>query len=48
MPDVPIGGRPSEQLLTDLADISELAQQLDVRSCEDDFDVRLTTDDMLP
>jgi len=38
--------RPSEQLLADLAEISTLAERLDVNSRADDFDVRLTTDDM--
>jgi prevent-host-death family protein len=39
--------RPSEQLLADLTAIRELAAQLDVESPADDFDVGLTTDDML-
>lgn len=39
--------RPSEQLLADLAEISGLAQRLDVRSQAGDFDVNLSTDDML-
>lgn len=39
--------RPSERLLTDLADISELAAELAVASPAEDFDVGLTTDDML-
>lgn len=39
--------RPSQQLLADLAEISELAAQLDVRSRDEDFDVGLTTDDMV-
>jgi prevent-host-death family protein len=39
--------RPSTQLLTDLAEIRELAEQLDVVSPADDFDTGLTTDDML-
>lgn len=39
--------RPSEQLLADLAEISDLARRLDVRSPAEDFDVGLTTDDML-
>lgn len=38
--------RPSEQLLADLAAISDLADQLDVPSPAEDFDVGLTTDDM--
>lgn len=39
--------RPSEQLLADLAQISNVAQRLGVVSSADDFDVGLTTDDML-
>jgi prevent-host-death family protein len=39
--------RPSEQLLTDLADISATAERLDVQSDTEDFDTGLTTDDML-
>lgn len=39
--------RPSAQLLADLAAVSELAAQLDVRSDAADFDVGLTTDDLL-
>jgi prevent-host-death family protein len=39
--------RPSEQLLADLATISELAARLDVASPAEDFDVGLTTDDMV-
>lgn len=39
--------RPSEQLLADLAAIGELATRLDVASPAEDFDVGLTTDDML-
>ncbi len=39
--------RPSEQLVEDLAEISNLAARLDVDSPADDFDVGLTTDDML-
>ena len=39
--------RPSEQLLADLAEVGKLAAQLDVESPADDFDVALTTDDML-
>ena len=39
--------RPSEQLMADLAEISALAQRLNVRSGAEDFDVGLTTDDML-
>jgi prevent-host-death family protein len=40
--------RPTEQLLGDLADISELAGTLSVTSPAEDFDVGLTTDDMTP
>lgn len=39
--------RPSEQLLADLAAIAELAAELDVSSPAEDFDVGLTTDDMI-
>ncbi len=39
--------RPSEQILQDLAEISSLAAQLDVESSAADFDVGLTTDDMI-
>lgn len=39
--------RPTEQLLADLAEISETARRLGVRSSADDFDTGLTTDDML-
>lgn len=39
--------RPSTVLLADLAGISELAEELGVRSDAADFDVGLTTDDML-
>ena len=39
--------RPSEQLLTDLSALGELAARLDVASPAADFDVELTTDDML-
>lgn len=39
--------RPSEQLLTDLAEIGALAERLEVLSPAEDFDVGLTTDDML-
>jgi prevent-host-death family protein len=39
--------RPSEQLLADLNAIGELAAQLDVSSPAEDFDVGLTTDDMM-
>jgi prevent-host-death family protein len=39
--------RPTQQLLADLGEISELAARLAVASPADDFDVGLTTDDML-
>lgn len=39
--------RPSERLLADLTDLSELAARLDVDSPTGDFDVGWTTDDML-
>jgi prevent-host-death family protein len=39
--------RPTEQLLTDLRELAELATRLKVTSSTDDFDVGLTTDDML-
>jgi prevent-host-death family protein len=39
--------RPSELLQTDLAAISRLAAELDVASDAADFDVGLTTDDMV-
>jgi prevent-host-death family protein len=39
--------RPTEQLLADLTAVGELAAQLDVSSPAEDFDVGLTTDDML-
>ena len=38
--------RPSEQVIADLVEISDLAKQLDVRSPAEDFEVGLTTDDM--
>jgi len=38
--------RPSEQLLADLAEISALAERLDITSRAEEFDVGLTTDDM--
>ena len=38
--------RPSPQLLADLAAVSAFAEQLDVVSPAEDFDVGLTTDDM--
>jgi prevent-host-death family protein len=40
--------RPTEQLLADLTAVATLAAQLDVSSPAEDFDVDLTTDDMLP
>lgn len=39
--------RPSELLLSDLAAIDRLATELDVSSDAADFDVGLSTDDML-
>lgn len=39
--------RPSELLLADLAAVSDLAAELNVRSDAADFDVELTTDDMM-
>jgi prevent-host-death family protein len=39
--------RPSELLLADLAAVSRLAAELDVVSDAADFDVGLTTDDMV-
>lgn len=39
--------RPSELLLADLTAIRELASDLDVASDATDFDVGLTTDDMV-
>ena len=39
--------RPTEQLLSDLREVSALAERLNVRSPAEDFDVGLTTDDML-
>lgn len=39
--------RPSELLLADLAEIDALAARLDIASPAEDFDVGLTTDDML-
>lgn len=38
--------RPTEILLRELGEISELARRLDVVSDPDDFDTGLTTDDM--
>jgi prevent-host-death family protein len=39
--------RPSDLLLADLAEIGQLAAELEVVSDAGDFDVELTTDDML-
>lgn len=39
--------RPTERLLADLAEVSELAAELGVASPAEDFDVGWTTDDML-
>ncbi|HZI90210.1 MAG TPA: type II toxin-antitoxin system prevent-host-death family antitoxin [Thermoleophilaceae bacterium] len=39
--------RPSERLLADLTEISELAAKADVASPGEDFDVGLTTEDMV-
>jgi prevent-host-death family protein len=39
--------RPSDRLLADLTEIGELAATLGIESPADDFDVGLTTDDML-
>lgn len=39
--------RPTDQLLTDLTAIGELSAQLVVSSPAEDFDVGLTTDDMV-
>jgi len=40
--------RPSGLLLSDLTEIDSLAARLSVASPAEDFDVRMTTDDMLP
>ncbi len=40
--------RPTELVLAEMAEISQLARELGVRSDPDDFDTGLTTDDMLP
>jgi prevent-host-death family protein len=40
--------RSSERFVADLADVARLAARLDVISPTEDFDVGLTTDDMLP
>ena len=39
--------RPTELLLGDLAEIGELAAELDVESPASDFDTGLTTDDLI-
>lgn len=39
--------RPTELVLAELAEISDLAEELDVVSPSEDFDVGLTTDDMV-
>jgi prevent-host-death family protein len=39
--------RPTERLLADLSELSELSARLGVDSPAEDFDVGLTTDDML-
>lgn len=39
--------RPTEVVLAELAEISQLARKLGVRSDHADFDTGLTTDDML-
>lgn len=39
--------RPTAQVLTDLADIAALAEQLGTASPAGDFDVGLSTDDMV-
>lgn len=39
--------RPSERLLADLGELSDLAAELGVASRAQDFDVGWTTDDML-
>ncbi len=38
--------RPSERVLADLADIEQLATELEVQSPGEDFDTGLTTDDL--
>lgn len=40
--------RPSGQVIADLASISDLAERLGTTSPSEDFDVELTTDDMVP
>jgi prevent-host-death family protein len=39
--------RSSERLLADLAEVSALAVRIDITSPAEDFDVGLTTDDMV-
>ncbi|HEY7730324.1 MAG TPA: type II toxin-antitoxin system prevent-host-death family antitoxin [Gaiellaceae bacterium] len=39
--------RSSERLLADLAEVSALAARIDITSPAEDFDVGLTTDDMV-
>ncbi|MDQ3663492.1 MAG: type II toxin-antitoxin system prevent-host-death family antitoxin [Actinomycetota bacterium] len=39
--------RPSEQVVAELAEISALAERLQVHSPAEDFNVALTTDDLL-
>lgn len=39
--------RPSELLVADLTAISHLASELDISSDAEDFDIGLTTDDMV-
>lgn len=39
--------RPTERLLADLDGVRDLAAELDIASPAEDFDVALTTDDML-
>jgi prevent-host-death family protein len=39
--------RPSERLIAELGELRELAVRLDVESPAEDFDVGLTTDDMV-
>jgi prevent-host-death family protein len=40
--------RPTDRLLADLAEIDELAARLEVESPSEDFDLGLSTDDMIP
>ncbi|MBA2261714.1 MAG: type II toxin-antitoxin system prevent-host-death family antitoxin [Solirubrobacterales bacterium] len=40
--------RPTEQVLAELAEISDFARRAGVVSSSDDFDTGLTTDDMMP